>query len=84
MTDHIETVGDLIAALDGYDRDTRIRLAIQPRWPFEYTISGVAQTPDTAEGVGIQPTGEPVVWIAQGGQVDYLPPIASNALGWSQ
>ncbi|MGH7749141.1 MAG: hypothetical protein ACREQ5_30915 [Candidatus Dormibacteria bacterium] len=84
MTDRIETVGDLIAALEGNDPDTRIRLAIQPRWPFEYTISDVAQTSDDAQRVGIPPTGEPVVWIAQGGQVDYLPPIASNALGWSQ
>jgi hypothetical protein len=37
--DRIETVGDLIAALECYDPDTRIRLASQPGWPFE---SGLA------------------------------------------
>jgi hypothetical protein len=31
--DRIETVGDLIVALECYDLDTRIRLASQPGWP---------------------------------------------------
>lgn len=33
----IDTVGELIAVLQDYDPDAPIRLAIQPRWPFEYT-----------------------------------------------
>ncbi|MGH3784225.1 MAG: hypothetical protein ACRDRO_27300 [Pseudonocardiaceae bacterium] len=84
MTDRIDTVGDLIAALQGYDPDTRIRIAIQPGWPFEYTISGVAQTPDAAESDGSQPPGEPWYGSPRVCQVDYLPAIASNALGGSQ
>lgn len=82
--ERIETVGDLIAALDDYDPNTPIRLATQPCWPFEYTIGGVALTPDDAEGDGTEPTGDPVVWIGAGHQVDYLPGIAASALGWSQ
>jgi hypothetical protein len=79
-----DTVGELIAALQHYDPDTPIRLATQPHWPFEYTLGGIALTPDDAEGDGTEPTGDPVVWIAEGRQVGYLPGIASNALGWSR
>jgi hypothetical protein len=82
--DRIETVGDLIAALDCYDSDTRIRLASQPAWPFEYTIGRIALTPDDAEHNGTATTDEPVVWIGEGHQVGYLPGTASNALGWSR
>jgi len=39
--EQIETVGDLIAALENYDPTTPIRLASQPRWPFEDTTGGV-------------------------------------------
>ncbi|MGH3833676.1 MAG: hypothetical protein ACRDRS_25115 [Pseudonocardiaceae bacterium] len=80
----IDTVGDLIAALECYDPDTPIRLASQRHWPFEYTLGGVALTPDDAEGDGTEPTGDPVVWIAEGRQVDYLPGTARSALGWSR
>lgn len=79
----IETVGDLITALENYDPDTPIRWASQPRWPFEYTLGQVAMTPDDAEGDGTEPTDDPVVWIGEGHQVGYLPGIAVNALGWS-
>lgn len=82
--DRIETVGDLIAALECYDPDTQVRLASQPGWPFEYTIGEVALTPDDAERNDAEPAGEPVVWIGEGRQVDYLPPLASDALGWSR
>ena len=82
--DRIDTVCDLIAALECYDPDTRIRLASQPGWPFEYTIGGIALTPDDAEHNGTATTDEPVVWIGEGHQVGYLPGTASNALGWSR
>lgn len=35
------TVRDLIAALEDYDPDAEVRIAIQPRWPLEYSISDV-------------------------------------------
>lgn len=84
VSDHdaIDTVGELIAALQDYDPDAPIRLAIQPRWPFEYTLGGVALTRDDAEAT--EPTGDPVVWIAVGRQADYQPETTRNALGRSQ
>jgi hypothetical protein len=82
--EQIETVGDLITALERYDLDIPVRLASQPRWPFEYTVGGVALTPDDADHNGTTPTDEPVVWIGEGRQVGYLPGVAANALGWSQ
>jgi hypothetical protein len=82
--DSVDTVGGLIAALTDYDFDPPIRLALQPRWPFEYTPGGVARTPDDAEGLGTEATGDLVVWIAVGHQVDYVPEIARTALGWTQ
>jgi hypothetical protein len=53
-------------------------------WPFEYTIGGIALTPDDAEHNGTATTDEPVVWIGEGRQAGYLPGTASNALGWSR
>lgn len=82
--DRIETVGDLIVTLECFDLDTRIRLASQPGWPFEYTIGGIALTPDDAEHNSTATTDEPGVWIGEGRQVGYLPGTASNALGWSR
>lgn len=55
----------------------------KPRWPFEYTVGGVALTPNDADNNGTAHTDEPVVWIGEGRQVGYLPGIAANALGWS-
>ena len=83
ITGPIETVGDLLTALEDYDPDTPIRWASQPHWPFEYTLGQIAVTPNDAEGDGTEPTDEPVVWIGEGHQVGYLPGIAANALGWS-
>jgi hypothetical protein len=63
IIDAINTVGKLIAALQDYAFDTPIRLATQPGWPFEYTLGGIALSPDDAEGNGTEPTDNPVVWI---------------------
>jgi hypothetical protein len=82
--EQIETVGDLIAALENYDPATPIQLASQPGWPFECTVGGVALTPDDADHHGTAPADEPVVWIGEGRQVGYLSGVAANALGWSQ
>ena len=83
MMHRIDTVGDLIEALEIYDPTTPVRLASQPAWPFEHTLGAVVHTPDDAEGDGTEPTETPVVWIAEGEQVGYLPGAAASALGWS-
>lgn len=65
----IETVGDLITALQSYDAEAEIRLAITPRWPMEHTIGPITDT------------GE-VVWLGDGGQVGPLPENAITEFGW--
>ncbi|GLY68739.1 hypothetical protein [Amycolatopsis taiwanensis] len=79
----INTVGELISALQRYDADTPVRWAHQPSWPMEYTIGQVVCTPDDADNGGHPPIGQPVVWLGQGRRVGYLPGIAGDALGWS-
>ncbi len=32
------TIDDLLDVIDGLDGKTEVRLAIQPHWPFEYSI----------------------------------------------
>jgi len=36
------TVQDLIQELEQFDPDAEVRLAIQPEWPFEHAVGGVA------------------------------------------
>jgi hypothetical protein len=64
------TVGDLIAMLEDFDPTAPVRLASQPSWPFEYTLD--------SEPVEVNGT----VWLAEAGQVGYLPGSVSEALGW--
>jgi hypothetical protein len=78
------TVGDLTAALSGYDPATPLRIAAaQPGYPMEHLLARVVSTPDDAEGDGTPPTDPPVVWLSTGEQVGHLPAIAADALGWS-
>jgi len=37
------TVGELREALEDFDEDTEVRLAIQPRYPMQYTVGEVAE-----------------------------------------
>ena len=65
----IETVGDLIAALQTFDPEAEVRLAIAPRWPAEHLLGEVIDT------------GE-VVWLGDGGQLGQLPENAVTEFGW--
>ena len=82
----IDTVGELIEALEDYDPQTPVRWAAQPAWPFEYTIGAVVQTPSDADlsdtDVSAQPDDAPVVWLGEGTQVGYLAGAAASALQW--
>ncbi|MGW5054818.1 hypothetical protein [Actinokineospora sp. NPDC004072] len=80
---HPRTVGDLIAALSGYDPATPLRVAAQPGYPMEHLLARVVCTPDDAQSRGIRPTDSPVVWLGIGEQIGHLPAIAADALGWS-
>jgi len=77
------TVGELIQILEQLDEDTEIRIASQPSWPFEYSISGVT-TKSRAEKVdsneeeivgadeGLDnPDGADIAYIVEGEQMCY-------------
>ena len=51
------------------DEDPEVRLAIQPQWPFEYSIHSVGY---------LEGEGAPVVYISEGVQLGYLPRAAQD------
>jgi hypothetical protein len=53
------------------------RLAIQPRWPFEHSISKIA-----AATLDSNSEEEVIAYIAEGNQLDYLPGAATDELCW--
>jgi hypothetical protein len=66
----IQTVADLIAALERCDPSAPVSIASQPTWPFEYTIVKAEQADDGT------------VYIEEGSQVGYLSRAARDAIGW--
>lgn len=79
------TIRDLIDELtdiaDEYGDDIEVRLAHQPRWAFEYGIDrvGVATMKDRDRG-----GDQTVAYIAEKGQIGYLPQVAAVAVGWAE
>jgi hypothetical protein len=67
------TVAELIQELEYLNPEAEVRLAEQPRWAFEHGISQIAEA---------EIEGEPVVYIAEGGQLGYLPSEAHEVLNW--
>ena len=63
------TVGELIEYLTGFDDEMPVRLAEQPKWPFEYDIEHVVDC-------------DGIVYIGEGKQIDYLDGEVADALGW--
>jgi len=59
--------------------ETEVRLAVQPRWPFEHDLAGIALSSDLRRGgededeesVEVTP---PVVYLVEGTQLGYAPP----------
>jgi hypothetical protein len=68
------TVAELAETLTDLDPEAEVRLAHQPRWAFEYSLAAVEQVDTEAAG--------PVVYLAEGSQLGYLPGEAAEALGW--
>ena len=69
------TVADLIEFLEDCNPDAEVRLAMQPRWPFEYSIDGFSlMESETDDG--------PVVYLPEGQQLNYLPGNVQEDLGW--
>lgn len=66
------TVGQLAAMLEGYDEDTEVHLAIQPSYPFEHSIDEITSLSGDGK----------VLYLAESGQLNYLPGEIRNDLGW--
>ncbi|MGE0328391.1 MAG: hypothetical protein AB7K71_33385 [Polyangiaceae bacterium] len=63
-------VHQLIELLSDLDPEANVLLMHQPRWPFEYSISGIAvrKDYDEREGEGMKPTD---VLLCEGQQIRY-------------
>jgi len=68
------TVGELREAIEELDDDVEVRLAEQPRWAFEHSV--------TDAHVVESPKGETVVYLSEGTQIGYLPGHVAEAIGW--
>ncbi|WP_405742667.1 hypothetical protein OG885_09795 [Streptomyces sp. NBC_00028] len=71
------TVGDIIDALSACDRDTPVRLAINPFFPMAHRLGGVETLVDGH--------GRPMVYIAESPEAEQfgpLPPAVAVALTW--
>jgi hypothetical protein len=91
------TVEELLNELSELPPCAEVRIASQPRWPFEYTLQGVyvvepgdtdddeetAPTPDVSSSDEDEASDElPVVYLAEGSQLGYLPKPARDEIGW--
>ncbi len=70
------TVSDLVDQLQQFDPNAEVRLATQPSWPFEWSLSR------SEPAVEVDLDGQPVVYLVQGAQLGYLPGAAHGELGW--
>lgn len=81
------TVRELIMELEDFPQDAEVRLACQPAWPFEYSISSVVSVhpkdTDEEEFTPEEDDEESIIYIGEGSQIGYLPGQAANKLGWS-
>ena len=74
------TVRQLIDELEDCDPEAEVRLATQPSWPFEWSLS--SREPGPAVQVDLE--DQPVVYLVEGEQLGYLPGSIAEELGWSQ
>jgi hypothetical protein len=70
------TAAELIEILEELDPSTEVRLATQPSWPFEHSISRFYAITDR-EGE------EQIFYLAEQEQLGYLSGDISMQLGWA-
>jgi len=82
---------ELKEALEQMPDEAEVRLAMQPSWPFEYSISDVIPLEPIEEELDEEEKREDdpefddtikVVYLVEGSQLGYLPGEASEAIGW--
>jgi hypothetical protein len=88
------TVGTLKEILQYVDDDMEIRLAHQPSWPLEFTVSDavvvdINQTEDEMfedepdDGTRSEDNEvKEILYICEGSSTGYLPGVVSKHLGW--
>ena len=80
------TVGELKEMLEDLDDDMEVRLAHQPSWPFEYSISNGqvvdVNEPDEDDEEAEEKEPREILYLIEGSQLGYLPGIVSQAIGW--
>lgn len=85
------TVAELKQRLEDMDNDAEVRLAMQPNWPFEYSIADVVDMADyedeyeddeEADDDDDDDDEPKVVYLTEGDQLGYLSGHAARAAGW--
>lgn len=83
-------VQELIDILKDMNPNAEVRLAMQPKWPIEYSIDQVVELPEMEEpDTGGETTGpnydrkeDYVVYLSEGIQLGYLPDYVCEQLNW--
>lgn len=81
-----DVIEELQSLREIYGGNTEVRLAMQPNWPFEYSIGGIVvndpeeQIDSENEDEGEDNEERPVVFIGEGSQIGYLSGRSNNIL----
>ena len=70
-------VGELLEILKDYPEEMEVKLAQQPKWPFQYSVGRIVDANDADDN-------ETCLFIAEGEQEDYLGDDAAARLAWSE
>jgi hypothetical protein len=73
------TVGELKDLLEGLDDNIEVHLAMQPNWPFEYSIGDSCLIEREDED---NQRKETILYLSEGKQLNYLPEDIYNELNW--
>jgi hypothetical protein len=76
------TVAELMNELADMNPDAAVRLAMQPRWAFEYSVGAVVEVPAVADESIPEEERPTIVYLSEGAQLGYLPGYVSEELGW--
>lgn len=72
------TIAELKDAIEGLPDDTKVRLAIQPRYPLQSYAGATAYVENADE------KGRNIFYIGEGSPIGYLGKEAAIELGWRE
>lgn len=79
-------VWELREQLEDFDEQDEVLLAMQPSWPFEYTIGRVVGEEEVRQELDGEDVDEDLrgkVWLTEGSQTRYLPGAVKHA-SWGE